>query len=336
MYSAVPEKKDPGISILGLTDHEEKLVQKIMAYLEAVKCEDIEIVRTRFSCLREWGAVISRFPSIRDTQMARGEMRNEEKLIESISSFFHPSHLLRSPTRVVAVRSFLVAKSHAFTMLNILVQDRPEYAASVRRIIFSIICTLMIEEVYFSCLGDASFPDHFRFRLADELVTLWDSGVDPRAIDHLPAMEELWAARDAAPPSFGTMDGASELMRVSSDLGDDWYNFLTKTISNEETLQALGEFLFGLSHEEILEVRSRLTRFGISAVGNDEVRSYLGSNPAYTIVDNEDPRSVYDFYVDRRDAAQLRKRMNAPGPKRTLEEIYLKHRIVLDLSNNTR
>ncbi|MDR2079799.1 MAG: hypothetical protein LBP74_08785 [Treponema sp.] len=336
MHSALPEKENPGVSILGLTDYEEKLVQEIMAYLEAVKCEDIEIARTRFSCLRELGTVISRFPSIRDSQMARGEMRNEEKLIESISRFFHPSHLLRSPTRVVAVRSFLVAKSHAFTMLNILVHNRPDYAVPVRRIIFSIICTLMIEEVYFSCLGDASFPDHFRFRLADELVTLWDSGVDPRAIDHLPAMEELWAARDAAPPSFGTMDGASELMRVSSDLGDDWYNFLMKTISNEETLQALGEFLFGLSHEEILEVRSRLTRFGISAVGNDEVRSYLGSNPAYTIVNNEDPRSVYDFYVDRRDAAQLRKRMNTPGPKRTLEEIYLKHRIVLDLSHSTR
>jgi hypothetical protein len=334
MCSFVPEKEDPGVSILGLTDHEEKLVQEIMAYLEAANCKDIETARTRFSCLRELGTVISRFPSLRDRQMARGEMRNEEKLIESINSFFHPSHLLRSPTRVVAVRSFLVAKSHAFTMLNILVQGKPEYTVPVRRIIFSIICTLMIEEVYFSCLGDTSFPDHFRFRLADELVTLWDSGVDPRVIEHLPALEELWAARDAAPPSFGTMDGASELMRVSSELGDDWYNFLMETISNEETLQALGEFLFGLSHEEILEVRSRLIRFGISAVGNDEVRSYLGSNPAYTIVNNEDPRSVYDFYVDRRDAAQLRKRMNAPGPKRTLEEIYLKHRIILDLSHS--
>jgi hypothetical protein len=333
MHSPVSEKADSGVSILGLTDHEEKLVQEIMVYLEAVNCEDIGIARTRFSCLRELGMVISRFPSIRESQMVRGETRNEEKLIESIHGFFHPSHLLRTPTRVVAVRGFLVAKSHAFTMLNILVRDKPEYAVPVRRIIFSIICTLMIEEVYFSCLDDASFPDHFRFRLVDELVTLWDSGVDPWAFDHLPALEKLWVARDAAPPSFGTMDGASELMRVSSDLGDDWYNFLTETISNEETMQALEEFLFGLSHEEILEVRSRLIRFGISAVGNDEVRSYLGSNPAYTIINSGDPRSVYDFYVNRRDAARLRKRMDASGPKRTLEEIYLKHRIVLDLAH---
>jgi hypothetical protein len=320
--------------ILGLTDHEERLVEEVLAYLESGNPEDLERARTRISCLRELGTVISRFPSIREGQMIRGEKRDEETLIESISTFTHPSHLLRSPTRVVAVRSYLVAKSHAFTMLAILVQDKPEFYVPVRRIIFSIISTLMIEEVYFSCLEDTSFPEHIRFRLSHDLVTLWDSGVDPRAIEHLPALEALWAARDSAPPSFGTMDGASELVRLSSDLGDDWYQFLVNTISNDETLQALEEFLFGLSYEEILEVRSRLIRFGISAVGNDEVRSYLGSHPAYTIVNNDDPRLAYDFYVDRRDAAQLRKRMNAPGPTRTLEEISLKHRIVLEDKNH--
>jgi hypothetical protein len=260
--------------------------------------------------------------------MVRGEMRDAEKLIESICTFTHPSRLLHSPTRIVAVRSYLVAKSHAFTMLALLVQEKKEFYIPVRRIIFSIICTLMIEEVYFSCLSDPSFSDQLRFSLANDLVTLWDSGVDPRTIEHLPALEALWAARDAAPPSFGTMDGASELVRISIDLGDDWHKFLVNNISNDETLHALEEFLFGLSYEEIMEVRSRLNRFGISAVGNDEVRTYLGSNPAYAIVNDADPRSIYDFYVDRRDAAQLRRRMNAPGPRRTLEEIYLKHRLV--------
>ncbi|AEF85763.1 conserved hypothetical protein [Treponema primitia ZAS-2] len=319
-----------GTPILGLDDHEEQLVREVLAYLESRHCEDIEAARTRISCLRDLGQVISRYPSIRESQMVRGEMRDEEKLIETIRAFAHPSRLLHSPTRIVAIRSYMVAKSHAFTMLAILVQDKLEFYVPVRRIIFSIICTLMIEEVYFSCLNDSSFSEKIRFSLADDLVTLWDSGVDPRAIEHLPALEALWAARDAAPPSFGTMDGASELVRISGDLGDDWHKFLVNNIAGDETLQALEEFLFGLSYEEILEVRSRLIRFGISAVNNDEVRSYLGSNPAYTIVNDADPRSIYDFYVDRRDAAQLRKRINAPGPKRTLEEIYLKHRLAKD------
>jgi hypothetical protein len=155
--------------------------------------------------------------------------------------------------------------------------------------------------------------------------------LDPGAGEHLLALEALWAARDTAPPSFGTMDGASELARISLDLGDDWHSFLVDCVSNDESRFALEEFLFGISYEEMLELRSRLSRLGISAVGADEVRSYLGTNPAYAIVKNEDPRMLCDFYADRRDAARLRKRTNAPGPKKTLEEIYLKHRIAMKL-----
>jgi hypothetical protein len=252
---------------------------------------------------------------------------DERKFIAFVSGLALPSRLLHSPVRVMAVRSYLVAKSHAFSLLSVLVKDKAEYYARARHVIFGIICTLMIEEVYASCLGDPSLPDHIRFGLAGNLVALWDSGVDPGISEHLPALESLWAARGAAPPSFGTMDGASELTRIMLDLGNDWHDFLSLSISNDETRFALEEFLFGISYEEILDVRSRLSRFGISAVGAEEVRSYLGSSPAYAMADNDDPRTAWDFYILRRDAAHLRRLTNAPGPKKTLEEIYLKHRI---------
>jgi hypothetical protein len=101
--------------------------------------------------------------------------------------------------------------------------------------------------------------------------------------------------------------------------------------TNDETRWALEEFLFGLSYEEIQRVRSRLKRFGIGAVGYDEVRSYLGANPSYVMVDNRDPRAIYNFFIERRDACILRKRMSVPGPLHTLEGIYLKYRIILEL-----
>jgi hypothetical protein len=163
--------------------------------------------------------------------------------------------------------------------------------------------------------------------LANDLVFLWDSGTDPRSNRNVPALETLWIARDSAPPNFGTMNGTSELIQLSFDMDTDWCNFLVDNTSLEDTRWALEEFMFGLSYEEILEVRARLHRFGISAVDGDEVRSYLGSHPAYTIVENSEPRAVYDFYVDRRDMTIFRRRSNAPGPQHTLEEIYLKYRI---------
>jgi hypothetical protein len=125
------------------------------------------------------------------------------------------------------------------------------------------------------------------------------------------------------------MEGTSELLRLSIDLEEDWHDFLLNQMSSEETRGALDEFLFGLSYEELDSVRERLRRFGINAVGFTEIRSYLGTTPAYTMINDSDPRMIYDFYMERKEAALLRKHLNAPGPHRTLEEIYLKYRMTV-------
>jgi serine/threonine-protein kinase RIO1 len=82
-----------------------------------------------------------------------------------------------------------------------------------------------------------------------------------------------------------------------------------------------------IPYEELISVRSRLKRFGINAVDFNEIRSYLGSRPAYSVVRNHDPRELYDFYIDRKEMSLLRKRLNAPGPYKTLEEIYIEYRM---------
>jgi hypothetical protein len=235
--------------------------------------------------------------------------------------------LLHIPTKVVATRSYLVAKFHAFSLLAMLAGEQSEFKALIRRAVFSIISTLMAEEVYFSCLEEPSFSRDIKLGIANDLVSLWDTGADPRAIRHLPALENLWAAREATPPTFGTMDGNSELFRISIEMGDDWEDFLVEESTSEETREALEEFLFGLSHEEIKRVRSRLLRFGISAVSASEVRAFLENEPVYTYVGPNDLRAVYDFYVDRRETAHFRMRTSVPGPHHTLEGLYLRYRI---------
>ncbi|MDR2079411.1 MAG: hypothetical protein LBP74_06815 [Treponema sp.] len=314
--------------MLVLKENEAHLVEEVEAYIASRNSEEGALIRERFGCLRGLGEAISRYPPVKATQMLRGELFDQERLVESLCSFAPPSRLLHVPTRVVAIRGFLVAKYHAFSLLVILIKENADYNLPLRRILFSIICTLMAEEVYFSCLEDPAFPGKTKLALADDLISLWDSGTDPRSIRHLPALEALWLARDSAPPSFGTMDGASELIRLSIDLGEDWYDFLVEKNTNDAAKWALEEFLFGLSYEEILSVRSRLARFGISAVSRDEVHTYLGSHPAYQMVKTDEPRAIYDFYVDRRDAAAFRRRIGVPGPLETLEEIYLKYRIL--------
>jgi hypothetical protein len=316
---------------LVLTEDEERLAGEIEEWLKEKSPADYQLVRDQFLRLKSLGAAVSAYPSIRETQFLKGIIRGEEHLADALLEFSSSSHLLHIPTKVAAVRSFLVAKFHAFSLLSYLVNEDQHFFSQVRTVIFSIICTLMAEDVYFSCLEDPGFARNTKTSLANDLISLWDSGIDRRGISHLPALSSLWIARDAAPPSFGTMDGTSELLRISIDMDRDWQEFLIEESTNNETRWALEEFLFGLSFEEIQQIRSRLLRFGVSAIGFKEIRSYLDSKPSYPVVDHRDPRSIYDFFIVRRDACSLRKRVSAPGPRHTLEEIYLKYRIILEL-----
>ncbi|MDR0316590.1 MAG: hypothetical protein LBH97_06795 [Treponema sp.] len=321
----------PAISVL--PEDEERLVTEIEAWLRnTMHDEDSQLVHERFFRLQKLGAAVFEYPSMRHTQLLKGIIRSEEQLIESLLEFSSSSHLFHIPTKVVALRSFLVAKFHAFSLLFYLTNGNPGFQTAVRDVILSVICTLMAEDVYFSCLEDSSFSKDTKTRLANDLIALWDSGIDQRGIRHLSALSALWIARDSSPPCFGTMDGNSELLRITIDLDRDWQDFLVEESTNDETRWALEEFLFGLSWEEIQHIRSRLSRFGVSSVGYNEIRSYLDSKPSYSEVNAGDPRAIYDFFIERRDACILRKRVGAPGPRHTLEEIYLKYRIIIESS----
>jgi hypothetical protein len=314
---------------LHLSVCESSLVQEALAMLGAENSADAEIVRQRFDCLGSFGETIALFPLIRESQMLGGDVRDSRQLITALVGLAPSSHLLRIPARIQAVRSYLVTKFHSFSLLCKVLQHDSHLYASARSILFSIMFTIMAEDVYFSCLDEPAFPEKVKVHLADELISLWDSGAEPAMIKHFPALEALWTARNDSPPSFGTMEGTSELLRLSIDLEEDWHDFLLNQMSSEETRGALDEFLFGLSYEELDSVRSRLRRFGVNAVNFAEIRSYLGTTPSYTMINDSDPRMIYDFYMERKEAATLRKRLAAPGPHRTLEEIYLKYRMAL-------
>jgi len=315
-----------------LSEEEELLVEKIEEWLKEKRPQDYFMAHERFRRLRNLGNAVFDYPSIRETQFVMDILINEHQLTESLLAFSAPSHVLRIPAKVAALRSFLIAKFHAFSLLSRFTEKNEELHNSVKNVPFTVVFTLMAEDVYFSCLDDPSFSSDTKSKLAYDLIALWDSGTDQRSIHHLMALSSLWKARDSAPPSFGTMDGNTELLRISIDMGVDteWEDFLKGESTNDHTRWALEEFLFGLSYEEILKVRGRLTRYGVKAVSHDEVRSYLDSTPVYSVVNDRDPRAIYDFFIERKDACNLRKRVNAPGPLNTLEEIYLKYRIILE------
>jgi hypothetical protein len=318
-----------------LNEQEKRLLEDIETFLDSSFPEEGNLVKERFAALRELGAAVARFPSVRASgnnwdekqRYSRVVSSNRDSFLESLSFYSPAARPLHLPVRAACAHSYFIAKIHAFSLVLKLVGGIEAFYKPLRQVIFSIVCTLLTEEVYFSCLEDPLFSREFKSHLIDDLVSLWDNGVELCTAEHQSALGTLWTIRDASPPIFGTMDGSSELMRVSLAMDKEWSDFLVAKLDVPETQSALEEFLFGLSFEEIQEVRSRLARFGISAVGHEEVRSFLGARPAYTVVKSTDPRSIYDFYMERRDMAVYRTHNAVSGPKKTLEEMYLRFRL---------
>ncbi|GHU25262.1 hypothetical protein FACS1894164_14040 [Spirochaetia bacterium] len=309
--------------ILTFNEHEIEVLDVALHYLDDTYPEEGDRVRERFSDLKKLGEIVIHCPSLNT-----GDVQGTD-LIDVFSALRNPSHVLYTPLKIVLARNFLVTKFQAFSLLFLLIRDAGEVAGQVRKVLLSNICTLMAEDVYISCIADPSFYLPIKIQLVNDLLSLWENGRDPHEIRHFPPLETLWMARDETPPVFGTMDGACELLRVSMAMGSDWHNFLLKESENQETVWALEEFLFGLSHEEIKTVRSALTVSGVRAVGYDEVQSYLDNRTTYTVTKNADPRALYDFYVARRDKAWDRGQKDLPGPHKTIEEIYFRYRLKL-------
>ncbi|MHB9296543.1 hypothetical protein PilKf_02316 [Pillotina sp. SPG140] len=305
-----------------LNEHEYHVLDSALAYLDSNYPAEGTHIREHFSYLETLGDISVRYPSADPVNL-----HQINDLIETISVIATSTNLLYIPIKILMARNVLIAKFHAFSLLFLLVHDSGEVKGPVRGVLVSIICTLMAEDVYLSCIIDPTYPQNIKVHLAKDLFVLWEQGHDPHAVQHFPALEALWIARDETPPVFGTMDGSSEMFRVSLGMESDWQDFLRTEINNEEIQWSLEEFLFGLSYEEITKIRGILVQSGVYAIDSSEIQSYLGNRNTYIILKNADPRSLYDFYVTRRDNGRFREKNGLPGPKKTIEELYFKYRL---------
>ena len=163
---------------------------------------------------------------------------------------------------------------------------------------------------------------NLRRQLANSLIILWEHRTDQTMTDIAPVLQTVWQARRTLAPAFGTMMGTSELLLVSIQMDSDWREFLKQKLEIPEVSQAMEEFLFGLSHEQISRLRNILKNQGVKSIGRDEVSKYLGERVKTDV--SLDYRDFYLLYTVRRDNARARKRFKMDGPKNTLEDFFIR------------
>ncbi|MCQ2613917.1 MAG: hypothetical protein MJ183_09990 [Treponemataceae bacterium] len=332
-YDADELKKQEQFStdLVVLTEKERILVNILIDKLKAVSPETLEVISDRLADLERLTRNIAHFPSLLERHTQAEDEHGPSTLIDSLLKVRASSGSDKSlylPSKAILGKGFLYAKFHVFMSMTKIANECGFSTREIneyRRATLNLMFTIMAEDVYLSLLDNQAIPLDLRQQTAFSLIILWEHRSDQNVADMAPVLETVWSARRKLAPVFGTMMGTSELVLLSFDMDDAWRRFITSKLGNPEVALAMEEFLFGLSYEEIQQVKATLRERGMNAMGRDEVAAFLDKEDEMADSQNEDdPRHFFLNYSVRRDNAKARLRMNLPGPHHTLEDHYMR------------
>ncbi len=313
--------------IIVFTDYQQKLIDRLTQALEKNAPDRLERIQVRIRDLTLLAKSIASFPSLLERANTTTSTRTPRELIESLISYQEDGDtLLHLPSKAILGKGFLVTKIHTFFSMSKLAQryalmsekEVKEYADETISMMFN----LMAEDVYMNLLKDRSLSIDLRRELATALIILWEHRSDQTISDIAPVLQSVWSARRMLAPAFGTMMGTSELLMVTMQMDEQWNSFIREKLSDVDVTQAMEEFLFGVSYEQILRLKAILREQGVKSIGRDEVSNYLGERVKTDI--NLDYRDFYLLYTVRRDNARARQRLHLEGPKNTLEDHFIR------------
>lgn len=319
-------QNDISTGIVVLTPKQKEMVDDLCERMVVVAPEQLNNITDRMSRLEGLAKSLATFPSLLERANLTAEVRTPQALIESLITHTQDGdNTLQLPSKATLGRGFLVAKIHTFSSLNKLSKSvgmAKKVSQAFQDETVSMMFLLLAEDVYLNLIRDTNLEMDFRRQLALSLLLLWEHRADQNISDISPVLQTVWKARRALAPAFGTMMGTSELIMISFQMDDQWSAFIKTKLAIPEVSQAMEEFLFGLSFEQINKLKSILREKGIPAIGRDEVSQYLGEHIKTDV--SLDYRDFFTQYSIRRDNARARRRMGLPGPHRTLEDLFIR------------
>ena len=325
------EKKSAGgagglyTHIVVLTEKERGFVNKILDQYKRESPDICSSINSRLNDITHLAEIIAHFPSLLERQVSYKETRDKLTLIESLLTKRAGDKMLHLPSKATLGKGFLVAKFHLFTLFSNLAAttNMAEHdVAELKAITSALLFTLMAEDVYLNLLDATELPLEIRRQVAMALIILWEHRTDFIVKDIAPVLQAVWDSRQKLAPVFGSMMGTSELLVISMDQDNRWNAFLSAMLKDNDITQALEEFLFGLSFEQIQSLKNLLAQKGVHTIDREKISDFLHEDIKLDL--NSDPRDFYMLYTVRRDNARVRKRLGLQGPHNTLEDYYMR------------
>ena len=328
-------RSEPAPADLRLFDEaESELVTRAMIALAQIAPGDAEILGRLMSQLADINRLIVDAPSLRIRDSLGGATRDAGTLIEHLCQLDGLAGDLDLPFKATLQRTFLISKIQFLRALvkstNALTDGSPELRPlnlKLRDELAQSIYTQMAEELLLALLRKPDIGDATKRRAAEQLIAIWDNAT--LEIDQFcPLLESAWRARNRITVGLGSLLGATEYFRlVAQNCCDEFLDYFSRDEVSAAENQAFSEFLFGLTYEELSQLRGMMRVEGLENVNEEWACRILGRPMEhecdYNHTDAIDPVSLYRSYSRRQLAADFRILAGAEGPSRTAEAYLL-------------
>ncbi len=313
--------------IVPFTEEEGDRIEKLLLLLrENGRPKEITAVENNMVALRELARSISLYPSIIKEQQLGSETRSLETLVDAMCCTDEFDFRMRIPTKAVLGNGYLIAKINFFYMLIYLCDQVPGAAGlkdSINSFISNNIFTLMAEDVFLSIIEDLEIPRGVRMKAGYHITDIWERRLDHGVREFVPILSEIWKARESLVPAFGTMQGFSELFKISGQIEPAFLDFFQREELADEEISSIEEFIFGLTYEETVRLREEMERRNRYVLCREEVEEILGHNRIYHQDRIKDHREIYRSFKHRKTNAKYRARAKLAGPHKTIEEYIM-------------
>ena len=255
--------------------------------------EEMDTIKTNEMALSELRRSISLYPSILGKQSLGQASRSIETLVDTLCLQDTMDMEFHIPSKAILGQGYSLAKINYFYMLLYLVRElerQDSIEQELTQIISDNIFTIMAEKVFISIISDKDISLHIRSNAGYLLANIWEYRIDHGVEEFAPILTKIWHAREDIVPAYGTMLGTIELLKLSEKADTVLYDFLQREELSQNEIDSLQEFLMGLSHEEICEIKNEMKRRGKNVINSSEIKQKLSGEEEYSLsYDDRDP-----------------------------------------------
>ncbi len=313
-------------NIIVFNDKENKLIQEVIDIIKNKKPEEAEYITKRVNSLEDLAKTVSSYPSFQKTMKIGNSTFSIDTLIDLICRIDFVDQIMYLPTKVILGRSFVVAKINFLLMLKYeaeSIRKLKKYIGPIEEFVTMNIFAMMSEEVYLSLIQQKDIDIEIRTRAAVHLMNIWEYRLTQSAEEFAPILSSLWQSRKKMKPIYGTMMGTIEIFQIAKGIDPIWFDFIGDSENDDSVFQALEEFIFNLTYEELCSIRKIMSEKNIGSISKEKIESLLHIDNFYSTFKEADPREMLSFYKQRKKNTIYRMRSKLPGPYKTIEEHIL-------------